>query len=63
MKKSFSMHPAIKADTVIPMTMDFNLPFEKQVMSYFEGIGDIRGAGPIGLPGQAVAAALTLSRG
>jgi len=59
-KKSFSMHPAIPADKKSPMAMDFACPFEGQVKTYFEGAGDLRGFNPIGLPGQAVAAALAL---
>ncbi len=54
------MHPAIPADQVQPMTLDFGKPFAEQVRQYFESVGDLTGIGQVGLPGQAVAAALTL---
>ena len=59
-KKSFSMHPVIPADKIAPLNMDFSAPFEAQVKSYFEQVGDLRRYNWYGLPGQAVAAALTL---
>jgi len=59
-QKSFSMHPAIPADTVKPINLDFSSPFAPQITGYFDNLEDIRGTKGTGLPGQAVAAALTL---
>lgn len=60
----FSMHPAVDTSAdggvLSPMSLDFNLPFEGQVLSFFRGMGDLRRFDAFVLPGQAVAGILTL---
>lgn len=60
MGKTLSMHPAIPADRMEVLTLDFGKPFADQVRDFFEAMADTRGFEITGLPGQAVAAALVL---
>lgn len=56
---TFSFHPALPADVVVPATLDFARPFVGQVQKILESAGPgLRGASEIVLPGQAVAAIL-----
>lgn len=60
--KNYSMHPAINgADTTVcPLNLDMAKPFAEQVTAFFTKAGDLTGYGSFALPGQAVAAILSL---
>lgn len=60
MGKNLSFHPAIQADRMEVLTLDFGKPFADQVRAFFEAMADTRDYNITGLPGQAVAAALAL---
>jgi hypothetical protein len=58
--KSYSMHPAVPATVVSALNLDMAKPFAEQVTAFFEKAGDLSGYSEFALPGQAVAAILTL---
>lgn len=57
---TISMYPTVPADSIRPLALEFPLPFTDQVKAWFEGAGDLSKSQVVGLPGQAVAAVLTL---
>lgn len=57
---SFSCHPAISATVNFPLTLNMANAFVPQVTEFFQNCGDLRGFSSYGLPGQGVAAILTL---
>lgn len=59
---TFSFHPALPADINVPGTLDFAQPFAAQIQKILESAGvGLRTATEIALPGQAVAAILTVA--
>lgn len=56
----FSMHPAVSGDICLPLNLDFNAGFERQVREYFETVPDLGRYESHALPGQAVASILAL---
>lgn len=57
---TISMYPTVPADSIRPLALDFAQPFTDQVKAWFEEGGDLSKSPVVGLPGQAVAAVLTL---